>query len=395
MTFPFAAGQFGTRGKALTLPMNLTTERQLRRFSGAVFEIYRRASVESLSQDFVAALAAVIPADRYSVNWLASRRTRTLSMRMGNQSGEGRSKVLQVRNWFRYPEYPAEADINVFNRFMGQHPLFSHWEKHGASSVRWSDVTTFRVFREKALYREYFRHVEVRHQLGAASLRRKDGDLAIACNRRSRDFTVGEKRVLGMMMPHFEHAMALACGRAALNQVLVLEGAASSVGAVMIVTDAGVMLLCNAKAKGLCEKFFGRSDGAPEPIINWLARESHRALKVSKGGETLIVERDVAQPAEYGLAELAGDDLGRTVYLLRLAERSTAPVHTALRSLGLTPKEAEVLAWMAQGKRNAEIAIILGTRPKTIDKHVEHIFKKLGVENRTSAIAMAWETVGS
>jgi DNA-binding CsgD family transcriptional regulator len=50
-----------------------------------------------------------------------------------------------------------------------------------------------------------------------------------------------------------------------------------------------------------------------------------------------------------------------------------------------------VLAWVARGRTNLEIAEILHLSARTIQKHVEHIFQKLGVETRTSAAALAWE----
>ena len=60
-----------------------------------------------------------------------------------------------------------------------------------------------------------------------------------------------------------------------------------------------------------------------------------------------------------------------------------------LISLGLTEREAEVLTWIAQGKGNYEIGVILGARTRTICKHVERILTKLKVENRTAAAAIA------
>jgi len=60
-----------------------------------------------------------------------------------------------------------------------------------------------------------------------------------------------------------------------------------------------------------------------------------------------------------------------------------------LVSLGLTEREAEVLGWIAQGKGNYEIGVILGAQTRTICKHVEHILSKLHVENRTAAAAIA------
>jgi DNA-binding NarL/FixJ family response regulator len=66
------------------------------------------------------------------------------------------------------------------------------------------------------------------------------------------------------------------------------------------------------------------------------------------------------------------------------------PVESPLGSLGLTPREMEVLTWIAQGKTNHEIGVILSACTGTICKHVERILRKLGVKNRTSAAAVAF-----
>ena len=65
------------------------------------------------------------------------------------------------------------------------------------------------------------------------------------------------------------------------------------------------------------------------------------------------------------------------------------PAESPLGSLGLTPREAEVLTWVAQGKSNYEIGVILSACTGTICKHVEHILAKLNVENRTAAAVIA------
>jgi DNA-binding CsgD family transcriptional regulator len=67
----------------------------------------------------------------------------------------------------------------------------------------------------------------------------------------------------------------------------------------------------------------------------------------------------------------------------------------ASASLKLTPREAEVLFWISRGKSNHDIGVILGAKIGTICKHVEHIFAKLNVENRTSAAVVALETYRS
>lgn len=76
---------------------------------------------------------------------------------------------------------------------------------------------------------------------------------------------------------------------------------------------------------------------------------------------------------------------------LQAAERVTAQRDGAERplpTLGLTMRELEVASWLARGRTNPEIATILTMQPRTVEKHVEHILIKLGVENRTTAAMM-------
>jgi DNA-binding NarL/FixJ family response regulator len=62
-----------------------------------------------------------------------------------------------------------------------------------------------------------------------------------------------------------------------------------------------------------------------------------------------------------------------------------------LMALGLTAREADVLYWLIQGKSNADIGVLLEISPATVKKHLEHVFEKLGVENRTAATLAALE----
>lgn len=88
----------------------------------------------------------------------------------------------------------------------------------------------------------------------------------------------------------------------------------------------------------------------------------------------------VATETEPGVLELTAPD------------RATP---AALLPLGLTPREAEVLFWVSEGKTNAEIGLILSSAKRTVEKHVEHILEKLGVENRAAAIREALRVRGN
>jgi DNA-binding CsgD family transcriptional regulator len=101
---------------------------------------------------------------------------------------------------------------------------------------------------------------------------------------------------------------------------------------------------------------------------------------------------------ERKLLDLVRPHLGtlyRQSYRLEQAQRALAasgdptPLTTSDGVDSLTPREREVLAWVAAGKSNAQIAAILGTMPRTVAKHLERVFEKLGVESRTAAAMRA------
>ena len=92
------------------------------------------------------------------------------------------------------------------------------------------------------------------------------------------------------------------------------------------------------------------------------------------------------QPIELRYISQTGDD----EYLLRLIDlERPSEVEMLREAFPLTGRGSEVLLWLAKGKSNSEIGMILDVSPRTINKHLEQIFRKLNVENRTSAAVMA------
>ena len=80
--------------------------------------------------------------------------------------------------------------------------------------------------------------------------------------------------------------------------------------------------------------------------------------------------------------------LGPSEILLRIVERRHSRDEIVLRErLGVTAREAEVLIWLTRGKTNRDIADVLGLSPRTVNKHLEQIYNKMGIENRASAVA--------
>ncbi len=79
--------------------------------------------------------------------------------------------------------------------------------------------------------------------------------------------------------------------------------------------------------------------------------------------------------------------------MLALEEEHAPPGPAALCALGLTPRQAEVAYWVAQGKTNPEIGVILAASPRTIDKHMERILARLGLEGRGALMLRAGEAL--
>ena len=119
----------------------------------------------------------------------------------------------------------------------------------------------------------------------------------------------------------------------------------------------------------------------PPSLLQWLEQAKGKGSAKSQAASL----PDNPQLRFYYMGETTPNE-----FLLRLSkEAGTAPPSEFTSELGLTTREGEVLAWLSKGKTNRDIAQILGLSPRTVDKHLEQIYAKLGVENRTAAAAIA------
>jgi DNA-binding NarL/FixJ family response regulator len=116
----------------------------------------------------------------------------------------------------------------------------------------------------------------------------------------------------------------------------------------------------------------------PEAVLCWLASTDRQ--------RPLLIQN--SQKGELQIDHLASSD-PRRLALLRLEQRNSSWGPKALQTLGLTPREAEVLYWITEGKTNPEISTILDTTLHTIKKHNNKLFAKLGVETRMAAARLA------
>lgn len=130
-------------------------------------------------------------------------------------------------------------------------------------------------------------------------------------------------------------------------------------------------------ARQWMQRWFDADDGAAPPqLAAWLAAGPAQPLTVIRGAARLVfTAADVRSPEQW-------------MIVLR-EESDTARVQALIALFRLTQREGEVLHWVIQGKTNRDIGDILGMSPRTVNKHLEHVFEKLGVETRTAAATLA------
>lgn len=299
----------------------------------------------------------------------------------------------QARVVFNVAEWTDSPYLKVFESFMDQHPLICYQKQTGdLSAHKISDFLSRAQFHRTPLYNELYRHLGGEDQF-ALSLRFAGHIVvALAMNRTRRTFTEADRQLLNQLQPHLMQAYRNAkAATVAQGEIRVLREAAEDLAVGLIVLDRRLHpRFASRRARQLVRKYFPETVRAavlPAAVSGWVRRTCQwfgqslpaatADLTVNRADGTLTVR----------LVRLAGGD----EIVLRLEERGVPLSAQPLEALNLTPRQAEVLLWVAQGKRNPEIAVILGTATRTVQKHLESIFAKLGVESRTAAARRALE----
>jgi DNA-binding CsgD family transcriptional regulator len=158
--------------------------------------------------------------------------------------------------------------------------------------------------------------------------------------------------------------------------------------ACIVVNSAGKILFETGKAIDLLIHYFGHNGTLPTLVRDWLKR---RALGPAYKVLASKLQDFSIQRGSKRLSVRSLSPLQVAEHRLVLTETSEECNASSLQTLGLTKREAEVLFWLSQGKRNSEIAEILEASSRTVGKHVERILGKLCVETRTAAANIAAE----
>jgi DNA-binding CsgD family transcriptional regulator len=278
--------------------------------------------------------------------------------------------------------YPASGiNVDVLSEWIDQRSDIRGVYKHsGPPSVLHLWVPFHRCSAE--LHDELLVLLGQQHQLRAKIFDER-AQVHVVVSRSTRSFSDQECQLLETLRPHLAQAYKSS------NQSSFSSEAMGVADVGFLVADRqGNIHYATAKARKLMSHYFHPTSEVmlPDRIQTWL-KEGEKLDRVPPLHELRI---------DFGHMSLIVQTMSTTDAPLRrlLLQESVQKLEAEpLQKLGLTRREAEVLLWASQGKSNGEIAIILASKVRTIAKHLERIFAKLMVENRTAAAQAAFGMV--
>jgi DNA-binding CsgD family transcriptional regulator len=285
-----------------------------------------------------------------------------------------------------------DGAAEIFVRLGHQNPLIPRYQRtRDGRPYKWSDLITRRELHQTDLYREAYALMRIEYQIVFCLPTPPELIIGFALNGRRRDFTERDRQLLNLVRGPMIQAYRTVQRYADLvDRLAALERGLERSGAGVVVlersADAHVASFISEEATRLLD--LHRSSGTlPSALSDWLAEidvaEAERGfaprpLLVQSAGDSQVVVHFVPGRPHGGPDAL-------------LVERAGEPLTIShLRAAGLTPREAEVMRLVALGGTNAQVAAELTVSPRTVQKHLENVYEKLGARSRTQAMLTAW-----
>lgn len=290
--------------------------------------------------------------------------------------------------------------LSGLERSFGQHPLYRYFLQTGdGRPQKATQVMTRTQYRKYCENDNFARQLGAKFQMGVFFAAGPSVVTAILLTHSERDFSQRERALMNRLYPHLVQAFR---NTASLNRlcrdvdelVEMLEGPTSSV---VVLAGTGRVKRWTEQAKTWIAQycrtpFPAEADRLPDCFAEWYQRQLALAAQetlLPSPRDPLIVDKDARQLTVQFIPDHFRDE-----HLLLLNEKRRDSSWSTLGAHGLTPRESEVLAWVAKGKTNAEVGAILQMSGRTVQKHLEHIYAKLGVETRTTATVRALKMLG-
>ena len=293
--------------------------------------------------------------------------------------------------WTSEPHLPVPPEMaERFAELLPQNPILAYNTRTlDGRPRRISDFLDQAAFHALPLYREFYVHIGVEHQVAFTLPSRPPIVIAIVLSSATRDFTDTDVALLAAARPHLIQAYRNAELAAAREATIgALEAGLEALGApVLVVDERGRVDMATPTARRLLAGRLGGARGRLADDV--LAALAARRSAATPASEPLIVQDGTRT---LSLRVLRGPESSSELLIVEPgASGLSVP---ALQGLGLTRREAEALRWLALGRRGADIAHVMGVAPRTVEKHLENVYAKLGVHTASEAAATAWAAVG-
>lgn len=357
--------------------MEPLTTKDLEMVNASLLKLYSFHDASTFSSDLVRLLPTLISADIYSYDAI---------------DAQTQQADLQ---WTPADVVMIPDGFSILAKHVDDNPIVPHFKQTGDGSARMvSDFISQRTFRARPIYQEFYKHYGISSHLITALSISGQTTLTLAYHRGGKGFSERDRRILNCFRPHVLQALQTAHRLSALHQEAATKQVAlASLSAPVLCTSAnGTILWITPSCENLLHKH-GRSihhNSLPQDILEWArsrVTQPNEADEVRKPVEPFAIE------GSCGTLVIRGCQYDVN-FLLLFEEEEVAPVSvSALIRLGLTQRESEILSWVVQGKTNPEIGTILGISPRTVQKHLERVYSRLGVENRHAAIMIALGTM--
>lgn len=352
--------------------MEHLTGRDLRTLSDFLHELYQLRTHDEFTTHLVQSLPSITEGEFTSYNEFVA----------------GSPKVIYKSDQLSYCPNPLHY-AKVLEDNLHEHPMVTHFlQTKDKSAYTFSDFVSAREFQETALHNEFYRPLKMSYLL-FMGLRAGKRMLSISRHRNDKEFPDSAKTAFNAIHPHIQQALANSLAVTRMhNELDALHKAADNDQRGVIHVKGGAhMRFANLRAQRLL-KDYGlqtrpESDSLPRQLRDWLRhlqKMMGRCDDVPPAVPPLILKGGAGQLIIRRLPQ--GSD-----NVLILEEQRTTPLLNRFKCFGLSEREMEVLGWAARGKTNPEIGIILKISRRTVHKHLEHVYLKLGVENRMAAVA--------
>jgi DNA-binding CsgD family transcriptional regulator len=300
----------------------------------------------------------------------------------------GSDNYYQGPLWYTPDGSITADDALIMGELVSGHPCFEDIAgQRIRDAVRISDYVPIADFKRTAIYNEFFRRLGTDRQLVAGLPVHGGLMISVSLCRLRTDFTDRDCGIFDLLTPHlvsaFRNAQLINRLRFESEQLEVALDA-TQFGMITVDKDLNTHIR-NPAAVELLGKYF---EGGPDSMPDELTRYVRHYLPVLDGPEFYLppLPYEVVRQNSKLIVRLTFDAKTKTAVLL-LEERCD-PAILSYAGHRLTKRESGVLHLIGNGKTNAEIGLLLNISARTVQKHVEHIFDKLGVETRTAA-AMA------